>query len=103
MKIITRVDEVAEPLGWTISSLSRKADLGYGTVYNIWQHNTASPDLLTLAKIASILQVPLTDLYTVVRNDVDDDPEIIKILNGQAPAKKVKAKVKAETSDLVAG
>jgi hypothetical protein len=96
MKIVTYVDAVAEPLGWDISRLSRRADLGYGTVYNIWKHNTTSPDLLTLAKIAYVLRVPMETLYAVVLNDPEEKQEIVDLIKPP-----IERRTESKTPELV--
>lgn len=57
-----RVKEIAEEQGLDIAKLARRADLGYGTVHALWNGNTESPGLKTLAAIARVLGVRTGDL-----------------------------------------
>lgn len=65
-----RVREVAEAHGITnAAQLSRKADIGYTTAYNIWTNPSHPANLDTLNAIAAALKVTVKDLI------VDDEPQ----------------------------
>jgi transcriptional regulator with XRE-family HTH domain len=60
------VKEIAEKKGISNPALlSRRANLGYNTVYLIWNNRTDDPGIQTLEKIATVLKVEVTDLYEV--------------------------------------
>ncbi len=63
----TKIREVAEQHQFNASSLSRKADLAYGTVWQLWNDPARDVSLRTLEKLATALGVPVTDL-------IDDQP-----------------------------
>lgn len=60
-----RVKEIAEKQGYTISTLHRAADVGYGTIESLWNGKTQRPDLEVLKKVASVLGVTIPDLMPV--------------------------------------
>jgi DNA-binding Xre family transcriptional regulator len=63
----TKIREVAENKNFNASSLSRKADLAYGTVSQIWNDPKRDVSLRTLEKLAMALGVSVADL-------IDDEP-----------------------------
>ncbi len=58
----TKIREIAESKNLNASSLSRRADLAYGTVWQIWNDPTRDVSLRTLEKIAAALGVSVADL-----------------------------------------
>ena len=60
-----RVKELAESKGYTISTLHRAADVGYGTIESLWNGKTQRPDLEVLKKVAAVLGVTIPDLMPV--------------------------------------
>jgi DNA-binding Xre family transcriptional regulator len=66
-----RIREIAEEMGYNMSSLSRKSDVSFKTVKRLWKdpHQTANTD--TLEKLAKALGVSVRDLI----EDVDDTSE----------------------------
>jgi transcriptional regulator with XRE-family HTH domain len=58
----TKIREVAERKNFNASNLSRKADLAYGTVWQIWNDPQRDVSLRTLEKLATALGVPVTAL-----------------------------------------
>ncbi len=58
----TKIREIAEAKKFNASSLSRRADLAYGTVWQIWNDPARDVSLRTLEKIAAALGVPVSDL-----------------------------------------
>jgi transcriptional regulator with XRE-family HTH domain len=67
-----RIKEIAEEQGLDIAKLARRADLGYGTVHALWNGNTESPGLKTLAAIARVLGVRTGDL--IADEPVEEQP-----------------------------
>lgn len=59
--------------GWTNAELSRRADVGYRTVYNCMKE-IARPRDKTLERIARALQVSVADLE---RGDVGEQPTVM--------------------------
>lgn len=63
-----RVKEIAEAKGYNMSSLSRKADIGFSTVKRIFQDPYKEVTTTTLEKIARALEVSTSELI----EDVDE-------------------------------
>lgn len=57
-----RVREVAEAKGLDISKLSRRADLAYKTVWQLWNDPDKDVSIKTLGKLADALGVTVNDL-----------------------------------------
>ena len=57
-----RVKEIVEQKGFNISSLSRKADIGFSTVKRIFRDPYKAVSTTTLEKLAKALAVPTADL-----------------------------------------
>lgn len=66
MPLRWRLKEVAEPERWSARKLAIKTGLAYNTVWGIWTNKTRRADLDTLEKLASALDVPVTDLIETV-------------------------------------
>jgi DNA-binding Xre family transcriptional regulator len=66
-----KVKEIAEQKGYNMSSLSRKADVGFSTVKRIFQDPYREVTTTTLEKLAKALGVATADLL----EDVEDKPE----------------------------
>ena len=58
-----RVKEIAEKKGFNISSLARKADLGFSTVKRIWNDPYHDASISTLDKLSQALKLPIQDLF----------------------------------------
>src|SRR5258706_12288465 len=57
-----KVKEVAEAKGYNMSSLSRASDVSFGTIKRMWRNPYSGATIDTLAKIARVLHVSLSDL-----------------------------------------
>src|SRR5260370_37911180 len=57
-----KVKEVAEAKGYNMSSLSRARDVSFGTIKRMWRNPYSRATIDTLAKIARVLHVTLSDL-----------------------------------------
>lgn len=57
-----RVREVAQEKGLDIAKLSRRADLAYKTVWQLWNDPDKDVSIKTLGKLADALGVPINDL-----------------------------------------
>ncbi|HLZ64015.1 MAG TPA: helix-turn-helix transcriptional regulator [Ktedonosporobacter sp.] len=64
-----RVKELAEPRGFNISSLSRKADLGFSTVKRIWNDPYHDAAISTLDKLSQALKLPIQDLFEQIPDE----------------------------------
>lgn len=70
-----RVKEIAEQKGYNMSSLSRKADVGFSTVKRIFQDPYREVTTTTLEKLAKALGVPTADLIEDVQDKEEKIPE----------------------------
>lgn len=66
-----RVRELAEERGFNMSSLARKADIGFSTVKRMWKNPYQKANTEILEKIARALGVPIASLI----EDVPDPDE----------------------------
>ncbi len=57
-----RVQELTQARGLDQSKLARKAELAFKTVRTLWHNPYADVQLSTLARIARVLDVKITDL-----------------------------------------
>jgi DNA-binding Xre family transcriptional regulator len=69
VRVKLRVKEVAEAKGFTQTKLSRQAELQYPTVHGLWTNPYRDASINTLAKIAHVLKVSISDLYEIVPED----------------------------------
>ncbi len=63
-----RIREVAERKGYNQSSLSRASDISFTTIRKIWHNPYYEINVVTLHKLARVLQVPTSELI----EDVDE-------------------------------
>jgi transcriptional regulator with XRE-family HTH domain len=66
-----KVKEIAEAKGVNMSQLSRRADLAYRTISQLWHNPGHDASLSTLAKIAKVLDVSIHDL---ISEEEDEEP-----------------------------
>lgn len=71
MRIRLHIRELAEERGISKTKLSYKAELNYTTVSDLWKDEVKNVQLVTLLKVARVLGVAVTDLYTAI----DDENE----------------------------
>ncbi len=57
-----RIREIAEEKGLDVAKLSRRADLAYRTVWQLWNDPDRDVSIKTLGKIADALGVRVSDL-----------------------------------------
>jgi len=57
-----RIKEVAESKGYNMSSLSRASDISFNTVKRLWQNPYSGANINTLAKLAKVLKVDMSEL-----------------------------------------
>lgn len=57
-----RVKEVALERGYNMSSLSRACDISFNTIKRLWQQPYTGTNVQTLSRIASVLNVTLSEL-----------------------------------------
>jgi transcriptional regulator with XRE-family HTH domain len=60
------IEEARKKRKLSLSALSRRADLGYTTVYNIFNGKTIDPGLQTLGAIARVLSLSLEQIVEEV-------------------------------------
>jgi transcriptional regulator with XRE-family HTH domain len=70
-----RVKEAISRKGFTISGVSRGADLSINMVRRMCNNPAYAPTYITLARVAEYLGVPMEDLYYKVAEDEKEDPE----------------------------
>jgi DNA-binding Xre family transcriptional regulator len=58
-----RVKELAEQQGFTMTTLSRKAELSYTTVHALWHDKLSKVAMTTLERVAVTLGVRVSDLF----------------------------------------
>ena len=66
MRLRLHIREIATQKGFTRTKISRLADLNYATVNALWTDEVRDVQVVTLEKIARVLQVKVSDLYTPV-------------------------------------
>jgi DNA-binding Xre family transcriptional regulator len=69
MRLQLHIREIATKQGVTRTKLSRLADLNYATINALWGDEISSVNLVTLEKIARVLKVRVSDLYTRIEED----------------------------------
>ncbi len=69
VRVKLRIKEVAESRGFTQTKLSRQAELQYPTVHGLWTNPYRDASINTLAKIAHVLKVPVSDLFEVIPDE----------------------------------
>jgi DNA-binding Xre family transcriptional regulator len=70
-----RVREVAEAQGLDQSKLARRTDLAFKTIQKLWHHPEQDVQLSTLARIARVLVVKVTDLIEDQERDTLPESE----------------------------
>lgn len=63
MRIRLRVREIAEQKGYSMGKLERLADLSHPTIRDIFRNPYKEVTSTTLAKLATALDVPVSELY----------------------------------------
>ncbi len=72
MKLRLRVKEIAEQRGMSMGKLERLADLSHPTISDIFRNPYKEVTSTTLAKLATALGVPVSDLFEEVADDRSD-------------------------------
>ena len=72
MKLRLRVKEIAEQRGMSMGKLERLADLSHPTIRDIFRNPYKEVTSTTLAKLATALGVPVSDLFEEVADDKSD-------------------------------
>ena len=63
-----KVREIAESQNLNMSQLSRKADIQYNTIRDIWSRPERDISLSTLEKLSIALNVPISELFEVIED-----------------------------------
>jgi DNA-binding Xre family transcriptional regulator len=64
-----RIKEMAEAKGYNMSSLSRATDISFKTIRRLWKHPESGANIVTLNKIALVLNVTVDELYINVSEE----------------------------------
>ena len=72
MKLRLRVKEIAVQKGFSMGKLERLADLSHPTVRDIFRDPYKEVTTTTLTKLATALNVPVSDLFEEVPDDRTD-------------------------------
>ncbi len=70
----TRIKEVAEARDFDITKLSRRSEVSYKTVWEIWNNPDRDVSLRTLEKLAGALGVPVQQL---IEDDISNAPSVV--------------------------
>lgn len=62
MKVRLRIKEVAQAKGYSMNKLSRATDISLNTIRRLWKEPYSGVTVETLAKIARVLQVDISEL-----------------------------------------
>lgn len=68
MKVRLRIKEEAQRKGYSMNSLSRATDISFNTIKRLWKNPYTGVTVETLARIARVLDVSISDL-TEYEND----------------------------------
>jgi DNA-binding Xre family transcriptional regulator len=69
MRLHLHIKEIAEARGISRTKLSRLSDVNYATINSLWTDETRDVLVGTLEKIAKVLKVPVSDLYTPIEDE----------------------------------
>ncbi len=72
VKLRLRVKEIAEQRGMSMGKLERLADLSHPTIRDIFRNPYKEVTSTTLAKLATALGVPVSDLFEEVADERSD-------------------------------
>lgn len=72
MKIRLRIKEIAEKKGYSMGKIERLADLSHPTIRDIFRNPYKEVTTTTLAKLATALNVPVSELYEEIPDDKID-------------------------------
>ena len=72
VRLRLRVKEIAEQRGMSMGKLERLADLSHPTIRDIFRNPYKEVTSTTLAKLATALGVPVSDLFEEVADDRSD-------------------------------
>lgn len=61
-----RIKEMCLHRGWTMSELSRRAEISLPTVRSLWYGHAKGAEWETMAKIANALDVELGDVFQLI-------------------------------------
>lgn len=62
MRVKLKIKEVAQQKGYSMNSLSRASDISFNTIKRLWTKPYTGVTVETLAKIARVLDVPISEL-----------------------------------------
>jgi len=70
MYIKFHVKEIAEQKDISRTKLSRRAEINYATINALWNNESKDAMTQTLAKIARVLNCKISELYTVMDDEI---------------------------------
>lgn len=70
--IIINIRKIMEEKGVTPRDIEKYMNISYRTIYRIFE-NKRVPDLKELQEFSAVLDVPIEELYTVVKEEVKED------------------------------
>ncbi|GHO93846.1 hypothetical protein KSF_038940 [Reticulibacter mediterranei] len=76
MRIRLRVKEIAEQKGYSMGKLERLADLSHPTIRDIFRNPYKEVTTTTLAKLATALDVHISELYEEIPDNEGTKPEV---------------------------
>ena len=62
MRVRLRIKEEAQARGYSMNSLSRATDISFNTIKRLWKNPYTGVTVETLAKIAKVLGVSISEL-----------------------------------------
>lgn len=70
--IIINIRKIMEEKGVTPRDIEKYMNISYRTIYRIFE-NKRVPDLKELQEFSAVLDVPIEELYTIVKEEVKED------------------------------
>jgi transcriptional regulator with XRE-family HTH domain len=67
------LEEARKRKKYSLSKLSRRADLGYSTVYNIFNGTTKDPSIQTIGAITRVLGLSLEEVTIEIPDEEEDE------------------------------
>lgn len=75
-----RIKEIAQAKGFSMASLSRKADMDVKTIQKLFNEPDCDPYLSTLRTVAKVLGVSMRDLFDEDEHEDSSGPEETSLL-----------------------
>lgn len=72
--IIINIRKIMEEKGVTPRDIEKYMDISYRTIYRIFE-NKRVPDLKELQEFSAVLDVPIEELYTIVKEEEGEEED----------------------------